>query len=71
MSNSYDWGNDKKIYEKFHYMIFWEKTLFFKSRKQGGCYFVLLKVQYRTFNIAISEFFEKLCHLIMDQKVKK
>ena len=31
MSNSYDWENNKKIYKKVHYMIFWEKKLFYKK----------------------------------------
>ena len=31
MSNSYDWENIEKIYEKVHYMIFWKKQLSYKK----------------------------------------
>ena len=55
MSNSYDWENNKKTIKKVHYMFFWVKKLFTKSSKQGGCYLMILKVQYRS---TISEFFE-------------
>ena len=48
MSNSSDWENNKKSYKKVHYMIFWKKSCFAKSSKQGGCYLVLLKPQYRS-----------------------
>ena len=49
-------------------MNVWEKrSCFTKSSKRDGCYLVLMKVQ----EVAISEFFEKLCRLIIDQKVKE
>ena len=38
-----------------------------ESSKQDDCYLVLLKVK---MEVAISEFFEKLCHLIIEQTVK-
>ena len=58
----------RKSIKKFITWTFGKKSCFTKSSKQDGYYLVLLKVQYR---IAISEFFKKLCHLIIDQKVKE
>ena len=49
MSNSYVWENNKKIYKKN--VITWFFGIgssFRKSSKQGGCYLVLLKVQYKS-----------------------
>ena len=53
--------------KKFISRTFGKRSCFTKSSKQDGCYLVLLKVQY---TIAISEFIEKLCHLIIAQKAK-
>ena len=67
MSNSYGWENNKK---KFITWFLGINSCFTKSNKQGGCYLVLLNWKFNT-EVAISELFEKLCHLIIDQKVKE
>ena len=50
MSNPYDWENNKK---KIIGWFFGEWSCFTKSSKQGGCYLVLLIVQYRSSHFSI------------------
>ena len=55
----------RKSIKKFITWLFGKRSCVTKSSKQGGCYYWKFSTE-----IAISEFFEKLCHLIIDQKVK-
>ena len=50
MSNPYGWENNKK---KIIGWFFGEWSCFIKSSKQGGCYLVLLTVQYRSSHFSI------------------
>ena len=48
MSNSYDCENVRKSIKKFIIWFFGKRSCFTKSSKQGDCYLVLLKVQFRS-----------------------
>ena len=68
MNNSYDWENNKKVFKKssLHDFLRNEVVLQKVASKMVAtqCYW-----KFNT-EVIISEFFEKLCHLIIDQKGK-